>query len=68
MHFKIRLEDQHGRFWLTERERRWSDSADDALQFASVDAANQAAADARHRTHPTYHADWFPRIKVVQFA
>jgi hypothetical protein len=65
MNWRIQLKDQHGTFWLTDRENMWSDSADDALVFMCQDTAEKAATLARGRV--SEFKDWFPRVRVIKF-
>jgi hypothetical protein len=66
MHWRIKLEDQHGCFWLTNREWRcWSDSVDDAMVFTRYEKA--AVAAALVKTNVEKYIDWFPRVRIVKF-
>jgi hypothetical protein len=65
MHWKIKLADDNGHFWLTDRERMWSDDHSDALQFTCYETASKAALLARGRV--AQYIDWFPRVKIVKF-
>jgi hypothetical protein len=63
-HWRIRLDDDHGRFWLSG-ERLWSDCIDDGTLF-SVEAEARAMA-LQIRTSIAANREWFPKIKVVSF-
>jgi hypothetical protein len=64
MNWRIRCDDENGRFWLAG-EGRWSDSLGDGMVFAVEDEARALALElqAKANTNP----DWFPKIKVVTF-
>jgi hypothetical protein len=63
MHWKVRLDDEHGRFWL-QSDHRWSDCMSDGLAFATVREADQTAARAKASVKS---GEWHPRIKVISF-
>jgi len=65
MHWRIKLEDQHGHFWLTEKRNMWSDRADDAFRFTCEDKAREVAVYVKSTV--AEYIDWFPRVKVVRF-
>jgi hypothetical protein len=60
----VRLDDQHGRFWM-EEDRKWSDSTRRAHRFTTEREADLAAS--RARASAAKSEDWFPKIKVVGF-
>jgi hypothetical protein len=60
----VRLDDQHGRFWL-ESDRHWSDSIDGGHRFTTEEEADLACS--RARASAASSEDWFPRIRVVGF-
>lgn len=64
MYWMVRLDDQHGRFWMESDHKAWSDSVEDGHRFDKREDADQAAAQAQARVKS---AEWFPRIKVVSF-
>jgi hypothetical protein len=64
VHWKVRLDDQNGRFWL-EEDRKWSDSTDRAQRFTTEREADLAAS--RARASAAKSEDWFPKIRVVVF-
>ena len=65
MHYCVRLNDEHGQFWMTERARMWTDEPKEALKFKeekkAVAAAQRAGADMKK------YSGWFPKIKVITF-
>jgi hypothetical protein len=64
MYWRVRLHDQHGRFWL-QSDKKWSDAAEDGQIFKTREAADQAVARAKARAKRT--EEWFPIIKAVPF-
>lgn len=64
MHWRVRLDDQHGRFWL-QSDHKWSDCKSDGKVFATEAEAVSAAISAR--TNAAKTSDWFPKIKVIVF-
>jgi hypothetical protein len=66
MHWRIKLKDDNGQFWLSDRPRRmWTDIADDAYRFTSLETAYDAADHARDRI--AHNPDWCARVTIVKF-
>jgi hypothetical protein len=65
MHWRIKLADDNGLFWLSDRPRTWTDIADDAFRFTSLDAAYIAAHLARGRI--AEQPEWCARVTIVKF-
>jgi hypothetical protein len=63
-HWKVRLDDQHGRFWM-EADRKWSETIERGQKFTTEREADLAAS--RARASAAKSTDWFPKIKVVGF-
>jgi hypothetical protein len=60
----VRLDDQHGRFWI-ESDHQWSDSIQRGQKFTTEREADLAAS--RARASAARAEDWFPKIRVVGF-
>jgi hypothetical protein len=65
-HWRIKLTDDVGTFWLTDGERMWSDVPEDAIEFTCYGTAEKAALLARSRV--ARYIDWFPRVKIVKWS
>jgi hypothetical protein len=63
-HWRIRLDDENGRFWLSG-ERRWSDAVEDSIAFSVEAEARTAALEIQAKADA--NPEWFPKIKVVAF-
>jgi hypothetical protein len=66
MHWRIRLTNDDGDYWLTDRVSMWSDDPADALHFLCEDTADKAKKLAESRFGVTAGFGR-PRIKVIKF-
>jgi hypothetical protein len=66
MHWRIKLTNGDGVYWLTDLERMWSDDPKDALQFLCEDTADKAKKLAESR-FGVAAGHGRPRIKVIKF-
>lgn len=64
-HWRIKLKDDNGLYWLTDRRNMWSDVADDALRFTCLETAYDAATLARDRV--SQNPEWCARVTIVKF-
>jgi hypothetical protein len=65
-HWRIKLVDEHGTYWLTDREKMWSDDVDHALQFTCWRTAYQSMQLAQSRVEEC-RDEWVARVKCVKF-
>jgi hypothetical protein len=66
MHWRVKLINESGVYWLTDRFSMWSDEPSDALQFLCEDTADKAKKLAESRFGVTA-GQARPRIKVIKF-
>lgn len=65
-HYRIKLTDENGSFWMMDRNKLWHDDFEISRSFATeAEARSEAkAAIARCSRNP----EWFPKIEVISFS